>query len=126
MNHSQPSVRLITLPQSQAVILLKLLERLSATSGEQNQILDDVCQKLSDALWLARWLRKSVSWDLSGDDLINISQALAHAIEQDDWCDDEYFAIREVAGQLDLPLTPPQTTCRDASMRTCAIKQHAT
>jgi len=101
MTHTldQPSTRTITISQPHAESLVRLLDCFSTKHGLQDE-LEGLFQHVSDAFWLAGWLREDVNLTLKSQELIDLLKAIVIMLNEYDWTDSDGEALEAICKEL--------------------------
>ena len=100
MNVNDQSTRVLVLSRAQACALSELLNGLLSKVSCRRDDLADVYERLSDSLWMARWLKENVRMELQAEEMISLLETVLATVNEYQWRDEEARALREVIHQL--------------------------
>jgi hypothetical protein len=105
----------VVLSPAHAHALLRLLDRVLERNHSKDHSLGDVHQRLSDAIWLSRWLRENVVLKLQETHILDLTEAVLVMLDELQWSEDDCRLLQAVSHQLSLVNSMPAIS--DASWK---------
>ena len=100
MSDTVRSTNTVTLSEFQACALSRLLDKLLSQAGDNEIDLVDFWDRLSDSLWLARWLGETVSVEVNAGEILDLLEALTVMLDEGRWTDQDCEALQAVVERL--------------------------